>query len=132
MSDYKPARPETFPADRDDPQEERLRALFATAYPPLKRSATLREEVGARIRELTVAVPTVERRWPAFARRVTAPAMAAALLLTALSLVSIQWGLRRPRARAAPATPSPMVRRSPPTGPARRSPGCGKRPARGR
>src|SRR5947209_10167048 len=77
----------------EDPDEERLRSLFASAYPPLKLTASLREQMEEEIARRN-APAAQYRGWRPLPNRgrFAAAAMATALLLAVLGLTHVRRG----------------------------------------
>src|SRR5207244_98607 len=86
----------SFQERREDPDEERLRSLFASAYPPLKLTASLREQMAEEIARRNAPVARYWGWWPLPHRgRFAAAAMATALLLAVLGFTLVRRGQGR-------------------------------------
>src|SRR5437899_11753359 len=92
MSARKPEVDRTsFQERREDPDEDRLRSLFASAYPPLKLTASLREQMAEEIARRSAPVAQYRGSEPLPNRgRFAAATMATALLLAVLGLTLVR------------------------------------------
>src|SRR5947208_6207244 len=97
MSERKPEVDQTsFQKRPEDPNEKRLRSLFASAYPPLKLTASLREQMAEEIARRNAPVAP-RRGWGPLPNRgrFAAAAMATALLLAVLGFTLVRRGQGR-------------------------------------